>query len=86
MVLILKKSLSEGDRKKIMGFVKSLLKGAKFLKEDKIGQKSLSYPIKKETDGIYFDWSFDAESIPSEFGKKIFENANVLRHLLIRRK
>lgn len=86
LVLIIKKALSEGEQKKIVGFVKGLLKGAKFLKEDEMGQKQLGYPIKRENTGVYFDWSFDMESIPTDFGKKLFDNEGVLRHLVIRRK
>ena len=86
LVLIIKKSLSEGEQKKVVGFVKDLIKGAKFLKEEELGQKSLSYPIKKENIGVYFNWSFDIESIPTDFGKKLFDNESILRHLVIRKK
>lgn len=86
LVLILKTSLSETQQKKIITTLKSWLKGAKFSKEDELGQKQFSYRIKKETSGVYFDWNFDTESIPTDFGKKILENEDILRHLLIRRK
>lgn len=86
LVLILKSSLSETQQKKIVTTLKSWLKGAKFSKEGELGQKQLSYRIKKQTSGIYFDWNFDIESIPTDFGKKILENEDILRHLLIRRK
>lgn len=86
LALIVKKSLSEGEQKKIVVLVKGLLKGAKFLKENELGQKQLGYPIKRESAGVYFDWRFDMELIPTDFGKKLLENDSVLRHLLIRRK
>ena len=86
LVLVLRSSLSETQQKKILDSIKSLLKPVKTVKENVLGQKTLSYPIKKETAGIYLDWNFDTESIPSDFGKKIFENEDVLRHLLIRKK
>lgn len=86
LVLILKAALSEVQRKKIITTIKSWLKGAKFSKEEELGQKQLSYRIKKQTSGVYFDWNFDTESIPADFGKKILENEDILRHLLIRRK
>ena len=85
LVLIIK-ALSEGEQKKVVGFVKSLLKGSKFLKEDELGQKTLNYRIKRETAGMYFDWNFEMETIPADFGKKLLENEGILRHLLIRRK
>jgi len=84
--LVLKTSLSETQQKKIIDSIKSLLKPVKIIKEDLLGQKPLSYPIKKEIAGVYIDWSFEMESIPSDFEKKLFANENVLRHLLIRRK
>lgn len=86
LAMVLKTSLSEAQQEKILDSIKSLLKGVKTIKENVLGQKTLSYPIKKETLGVYFDWIFDIELIPSEFGKKLLENENILRHLLVRRK
>jgi len=86
LVLVLKTSLSETQQKKIIDSIKSLLKPVKIIKEDLLGQKPLSYPIKKEIAGVYVDWSFEMESIPSDFEKKLLVNESVLRHLLIRKK
>ena len=86
LALVLGASLSEAQRKKIITTLKGWLKGAKFSKEGELGQKQLSYRIKKQTSGIYFDWNFDIESIPTDFGKKVLENEDILRHLLIRKK
>lgn len=86
LVLIIKKALSEGEQKKTVGFVKGLLKGAKFSKEDELGQKTLSYTIKRENTGMYFDWNFEMETIPVDFGKRLLENEGILRHLVIRKK
>jgi ribosomal protein S6 len=85
-VLVLRSSLSETQQKKIIDSIKSLLKPVKIIKEDLLGQKPLSYPIKKEIAGVYVDWSFEMESIPSDFEKKLLVNESVLRHLLIRKK
>ena len=86
LVLVLKTSLSESQQKKILDGVKTLLKGVKKIKENVLGQKPLSYPIKNETAGVYIDWSFEMDSIPTDFEKKLLVNDDVLRHLLIRRK
>jgi len=86
LVLVLKTSLSESQQKKLIDSVKSLLKDIKTIKENVLGQKPLSYPIKKEIAGVYVDWSFEMETIPPDFEKKLLVNENVLRHLLIRRK
>lgn len=87
LVLVLKTSLSETQHKKLIDTIKGWLKGLKIVKEEQLGQKPLSYPIKKEIAGVFLDWSLEAESsIPQDFEKKLFANEDVLRHLLIRRK
>lgn len=86
LVLVLRSSLSETQQKKLIDSIKSLLKGVKTIKENILGQKPLSYPIKKEIAGFYIDWSFEMESVPSDLEKKLLVNENILRHLLIRRK
>ncbi len=86
LVFVLKGSSTEIQRKKLITTIKDWLKSAKIIKQDELGQKELSYPIKKETKGVYFDWNIEAEKIPSEFERKLFTNDEVLRHLLIRTK
>ena len=86
LVLVLKTSLSGAQQNKALDGIKSLLKGVKTVKEKVLGQKPLAYTIKKETAGVYFDWNFEMETIPSDFEKKLLVNDNILRHLLIRRK
>lgn len=86
LVLVLKTSLSEANRKKLLETVKELLKGAKIIKEDSLGQKPLSYSIKKELAGFYVDISFEMkEEMPKDFEKKLSVNENILRHLLLRK-
>lgn len=85
LVLVLKTSLSEANRKKLLEAVKELLKDAKIIKEDSLGQKPLSYSIKKELAGFYVDISFEIkEDMPKDFEKKLLVNENILRHLLLR--
>ena len=86
LVLVLKTSLSESQQKKLIDTIKGWLKGLKIVKEEQLGQKPLSYPIKKEIAGVYIDWSFEMETIPLDLEKKLLVNENILRHLLIRRK
>ncbi len=87
LVFVLKGSSTEIQRKKLIATIKDWLKSVKITKQDELGQKELSYPIKKETKGVYFDWNIEAEeSIPTEFERKLFTNEEVLRHLLIRTK
>ena len=86
LVLVLKTTLKEGDRKKILDSLKDFLKGFKVGKEEDMGQKALSYPIKKEVSGHFLALNFESENpVPEGFEKKLFGNDDVLRHLLIRR-
>ncbi len=85
LVLITKTSLTDTLRKKLVTSVKSLLKDLKIVKENEVGQKSLAYKIKKETNGFYLDFALEGEVIPHDFEKKLLENDNILRHLLLRK-
>lgn len=91
LILVVKPSLTDVLRKKLVTGVKTLLKPAspqggdlKIVKENEIGQKSLAYKIKKEANGFYFDFVLEGENVPSDFEKKLLENDNILRHLLLR--
>ncbi len=86
LILIARGSLSDALRKKLVTSVKSLLKDLKIVQEDEIGMKSLAYKIKREANGFYWNFKIEGESIPADFEKKLLENDNILRHLLLRTK
>lgn len=86
LILVTKSSLSDALRKKLITSVKSLLKDLKITKENEVGVKSLAYKIEKETAGFYFDFVLEGENVPQDFEKKLLENDNILRHLLLRTK
>ncbi len=87
MALVLRSSLSEEKRKKLLETVKAALGNIKIVKEDQWGQKVLAYPIKKEESGFYALLSLETEtSVPSDFEKKLFGQEDILRHLLVRKK
>lgn len=87
LVLVLKSSLSEGDRKKLLDTVKEWLKDVKITKEEDWGQKPLAYKIKKELAGFYHLMHLESENgIGMDFEKKMHANDNVLRFLLLRKK
>lgn len=85
LVLVLRSTLSDTDRKKFFETVKGWLKDHKIIREDEWGQKSLSYSIKKEANGFYVEMAFEGEAVvPSDFEKKLKTSDNVLRHLLLK--
>ena len=85
LTLVLKSSLKDTDRKKLIDNLKGLLGKAK-VAEKEWGQKVLAYPIKKEVSGVFLNWNIDSDSvIPSDFEKKLLNNDSVLRHLLLRK-
>lgn len=86
LILVTKTSLTDTLRKKLIVSVKSLLKDLKIVKENEVGQKALAYRIKREANGFYFDFALEGETVPMDFEKKLLENDNILRHLLLRRK
>lgn len=87
LVLVLKTSLSEANRKKLLENIKSYLKGAKFTKDEEWGEKVLSYKIKKETAGFYINYLFELkDELAKDLEKKLVANEDVLRHLLLRTK
>ncbi len=87
LVLVLKTSLSEANRKKLLETIKSFLPELKIVKEDEWGQKPLAYSIKKEIAGYYLNWIFELKAeLPKDFEKKLITNDNILRHLLLRKK
>lgn len=86
LVVVVKPTLNESQRKKITEGLKGQLKDVKVTKEEDWGQKPLSYKIKRETAGHYYNYLMETDTrIPDDFEKKIFTNEDILRHLLIRK-
>lgn len=92
LVLVLKASLSDVQRKKLLETIKGWLKpaspaggGVKVATEEEWGQKPLTYSIKRETSGFYLNLLLEAkDSFPLDFEKKLVAQDDVLRHLLLR--
>ena len=85
-VFIVRPTLSESQRKKLVETVKSWFSAVKITKEDEWGQKVLSYPIKRERSGYYFRFVLEGETTPTGFDKKLSANEDILRYLMIRKK
>jgi len=84
LTFIIKSSLKEADRKKLISRIKSIFDKAK-ITENIWGQKALAYPIKKEVSGVFINMIIESEkAIDNGFEKKILNDSNILRHLLIR--
>jgi len=86
LVLVVKSSVKEADRKKLLEQVKGWLDKVKVTKEDDWGQKALAYPIKKEDSGHYYQLQLEGELVPADFETRVIQNNDVLRHLLLRTK
>ncbi len=87
LVLILKPSLKDSERKKTLDGIKSFLKDVKIAKEEEWGQKPLTYEIKHENTGFYVNLLLEVKSVlPSDLEKRIYTNEDVLRHLILRSK
>ena len=87
LVVVLKTSLSDADRKKMLDQVKTWLGDVKVIKEEDWGQKPLAYKIKREVAGVYHKWELETEKvIPADFETRLIRSDSVLRHLLLRTK
>lgn len=86
LVLVLKTSLTKDKVKKLIGEIGKWLKDIKILKQDELGEKELAFKIKKETRGLFLNLKLEGkDSIPSDFEKRVREETDILRHLLIRK-
>jgi ribosomal protein S6 len=86
LVLIIKSSLSEKEREKLIGTIKEWLKSVKIVKEEVWGQKPFAYKIKQDLSGFYHRMELEAAKIPDDFEKKLVAHEDVIRHLLLRKK
>lgn len=86
LALVLRPSLTEVQRKKVLETIKGWLKDSKVVKEEEWGQKPLTYPIKRETSGFYIYLNLETNDIPEDVEKRFTTNDNILRHLMLRTK
>ena len=87
LVFILDPKLDAQAQKKETGEIEKLITSfkGKIEKKEVWGKKTLAYPIKKLTEGIYvkFDLNFPPENI-KEWEKKIKLEEKIIRYLLIK--
>lgn len=85
ITLVLRSSLTDGNRKKLLDTVRGYIKDAKFTKDEEVGQKQLAYSIKRETSGFYQNFLFETEEgIPSDLDKRLGSHEDILRFLVLR--
>ena len=86
LILVLRPTLKDDERKKLLTTIKDYLGKPEIAKEDDWGQKTLSYSIKKETSGHYTRLMLEMEAeIPADFEKRLITSDGILRHLFLRR-
>lgn len=87
LVMVMRPSLSEAEQKKLLGTVKEWLKDVKVTAEENWGQKPLAYRIKKEIAGVYHLLKLETDTaIPQDLERRILQENNIIRHLLVRTK
>ena len=87
LVLVIRPSVKEADRKKLVETVKEWLGKVKIAKEEDWGQKALAYVIKKEEAGYYIRFDLESEEgIAKDFETRLIRNDSIIRHLLLRTK
>ena len=83
-VVLVVKSGSDASRKKAVEAVKDMLKGVKISKEEDLGSKALAYKIRGEQSAHYVEMTVEGD-MPSDFEKKIMEQTDILRHLVLKK-
>jgi small subunit ribosomal protein S6 len=87
LVVIFSTEKNTKTEKKSAEEIKKLITSLKG-KVDKIddwGLKTLSYPIKKQTTGLYIQFNFSLpEEKTAQLKKSLLANENIIRYLLIR--
>lgn len=86
MTLVLKAGLKKEAQEDLLKKIKKWLGRGKIISTKEWGKKEFSYPIKKETQGVYL--FLELEMTPEKGGeieKGLRLEEQVLRHLLVRK-
>jgi small subunit ribosomal protein S6 len=87
LVVVTRPSLNDTQQKKVLDTVKGFLKDVNVASEESWGQKPLAYKIKKEIAGVFHFLKLETEkSVPTDFEKRLINEENIIRHLLVRTK
>lgn len=87
LIVILSSKIEEDKQKKLLAIITEFIEAnkGKVKQVNQWGKKELTYPIKKQREGIYvqFEIAILEDKIP-ELANKIKAEDNILRHLFIR--
>lgn len=83
LIVVLKGDLSKDKKKKMLETIETWA-GALDTKVTELGEKKLAYTIKREKKGDYVEMNFNSEKIDTGFEKRIVNQDDILRHLMIR--
>ncbi len=86
LTMIMRTSLGEEDRKKVLESVKKFIgKSSKLVETLDLGKRMFAYPIKKEKEGNYTCLKLDISGQEVvEINKKLKNDERVLRYLLVK--
>jgi small subunit ribosomal protein S6 len=87
LVWILGSEATDDDAKASLERVSALVteRGGEVTKAEPWGRRTLSYPIKKNREGVYLIAQFSADSnAAQDLEKAIYSDQLVIRHLLVR--
>lgn len=84
LLLLLKSGIKKEDKTKLLASIKKWIGEVKNDKIEELGEKKLSYPVKKEKIADYVLMHFDADKLSADLNKKLLIEEAILRHLLIR--
>lgn len=84
LVLLLKRDLKKDAKDKLFVDIRKLFGEAKNEKTESLGEKKLTFPIKKELSAEYVVFNFETEKLDAELNKRILLRDEILRHLLVK--
>lgn len=83
LIVVLKGDLAKEKKQKMLENIQTWA-GAKDTKVSELGEKKLAYTIKREKKGDYVALNFNSENIATDFEKRLVNQDDILRHLMIR--
>ena len=82
--MVLAPDLKRDQKDKLFSDVKKIIGPLSGDKLESLGEKKLSYPIKRERRGEFAVLSFEADNVAQDFNKRLGIREEVLRYLLVR--